>query len=184
MARLFSPFPAPAFSAGHRARPRRPRRENVSFLRSRNRRRKGRLSRLPALPAQGRRRQSAVRAGARHLPLHRAALSISSRTASRSACWPAQFRRSPFHLQRTFKAALGVSPKAYIDACRLRQRQAESASRTRRDHRALCGRIRLQQPPLRAHLLATRHDARKISPRRDGCRRSLHHRAVRRSDAC
>jgi AraC family transcriptional regulator, regulatory protein of adaptative response / methylated-DNA-[protein]-cysteine methyltransferase len=32
-----------------------------------------------------------------------------------------QFRRSPFHLQRTFKAALGVSPKAYIDACRLRQ---------------------------------------------------------------
>jgi AraC family transcriptional regulator of adaptative response/methylated-DNA-[protein]-cysteine methyltransferase len=32
-----------------------------------------------------------------------------------------QFCRSPFHLQRTFKAALGVSPKAYIDACRLRQ---------------------------------------------------------------
>jgi AraC family transcriptional regulator, regulatory protein of adaptative response / methylated-DNA-[protein]-cysteine methyltransferase len=32
-----------------------------------------------------------------------------------------QFRRSPFHLQRTFKVALGVSPKAYIDACRLRQ---------------------------------------------------------------
>jgi AraC family transcriptional regulator of adaptative response/methylated-DNA-[protein]-cysteine methyltransferase len=32
-----------------------------------------------------------------------------------------EFRLSPFHLQRTFKAALGVSPKAYIDACRLRQ---------------------------------------------------------------
>ena len=31
------------------------------------------------------------------------------------------FRRSPFHLQRTFKSALGVSPKAYMDACRLRQ---------------------------------------------------------------
>lgn len=31
------------------------------------------------------------------------------------------FRRSPFHLQRTFKSVLGVSPKAYIDACRLRQ---------------------------------------------------------------
>ena len=27
----------------------------------------------------------------------------------------------PFHLQRTFKSVLGVSPKAYIDACRLRQ---------------------------------------------------------------
>ena len=32
-----------------------------------------------------------------------------------------EFRLSPFHLQRTFKAVLGVSPKAYIDACRLRQ---------------------------------------------------------------
>jgi AraC family transcriptional regulator of adaptative response/methylated-DNA-[protein]-cysteine methyltransferase len=32
-----------------------------------------------------------------------------------------KFRRSPFHLQRTFKSVLGVSPKAYIDACRLRQ---------------------------------------------------------------
>jgi AraC family transcriptional regulator, regulatory protein of adaptative response / methylated-DNA-[protein]-cysteine methyltransferase len=30
-------------------------------------------------------------------------------------------RRSPFHLQRTFKSVLGVSPKAYIDAVRLRQ---------------------------------------------------------------
>ncbi len=32
-----------------------------------------------------------------------------------------EFRRSPFHLQRTFKSVLGVSPKAYMDACRLRQ---------------------------------------------------------------
>ncbi len=32
-----------------------------------------------------------------------------------------EFRLSPFHLQRTFKAVLGVSPKAYIDAVRLRQ---------------------------------------------------------------
>ncbi len=32
-----------------------------------------------------------------------------------------EFLLSPFHLQRTFKSALGVSPKAYIDACRLRQ---------------------------------------------------------------
>jgi AraC family transcriptional regulator, regulatory protein of adaptative response / methylated-DNA-[protein]-cysteine methyltransferase len=31
------------------------------------------------------------------------------------------FRLSPFHLQRTFKAVLGVSPKAYIDAIRLKQ---------------------------------------------------------------
>jgi AraC family transcriptional regulator, regulatory protein of adaptative response / methylated-DNA-[protein]-cysteine methyltransferase len=32
-----------------------------------------------------------------------------------------EFNRSPFHLQRTFKQALGVTPKSYIDACRLRQ---------------------------------------------------------------
>ncbi len=32
-----------------------------------------------------------------------------------------EFRLSPFHLQRTFKSVLGVSPKAYVDACRLRQ---------------------------------------------------------------
>src|SRR6266851_5960085 len=32
-----------------------------------------------------------------------------------------EFRLSPFHLQRTFKSLLGVSPKAYIDAVRLRQ---------------------------------------------------------------
>jgi AraC family transcriptional regulator of adaptative response/methylated-DNA-[protein]-cysteine methyltransferase len=32
-----------------------------------------------------------------------------------------QFRRSPFHLQRTFKSVLGISPKAYMDAVRLRQ---------------------------------------------------------------
>jgi AraC family transcriptional regulator of adaptative response/methylated-DNA-[protein]-cysteine methyltransferase len=31
-----------------------------------------------------------------------------------------EFRLSPFHLQRTFKSVLGVSPKAYIDAVRLR----------------------------------------------------------------
>jgi AraC family transcriptional regulator, regulatory protein of adaptative response / methylated-DNA-[protein]-cysteine methyltransferase len=32
-----------------------------------------------------------------------------------------EFRRSPFHLQRTFKSVLGVSPRAYIDARRLHQ---------------------------------------------------------------
>ncbi len=32
-----------------------------------------------------------------------------------------EFQRSSFHLQRTFKSVLGVSPKAYMDACRLRQ---------------------------------------------------------------
>ncbi len=31
------------------------------------------------------------------------------------------FGMSPFHLQRTFKAALGISPKQYADSCRMNQ---------------------------------------------------------------
>src|SRR5437773_11701936 len=31
------------------------------------------------------------------------------------------FRQSPFHLQRTFKAVLGISPRAYADSCRRNQ---------------------------------------------------------------
>src|SRR2546427_12602594 len=31
------------------------------------------------------------------------------------------FRQSPFHLQRTFKAVLGISPRAYADSCRMNQ---------------------------------------------------------------
>jgi AraC family transcriptional regulator of adaptative response/methylated-DNA-[protein]-cysteine methyltransferase len=30
------------------------------------------------------------------------------------------FGQSPFHLQRTFKKALGISPKAYADSCRMK----------------------------------------------------------------
>ena len=32
----------------------------------------------------------------------------------------AAFGQSPFHLQRTFKKALGISPRAYADSCRMR----------------------------------------------------------------
>jgi AraC family transcriptional regulator of adaptative response/methylated-DNA-[protein]-cysteine methyltransferase len=31
-----------------------------------------------------------------------------------------QFHQSPFHVQRRFKSALGITPRAYADACRLR----------------------------------------------------------------
>jgi AraC family transcriptional regulator of adaptative response/methylated-DNA-[protein]-cysteine methyltransferase len=31
------------------------------------------------------------------------------------------FRLSPFHLQRRFKAALGITPREYADSCRMRQ---------------------------------------------------------------
>jgi AraC family transcriptional regulator, regulatory protein of adaptative response / methylated-DNA-[protein]-cysteine methyltransferase len=31
------------------------------------------------------------------------------------------FDQSPFHLQRTFKAILGITPRAYADSCRMNQ---------------------------------------------------------------
>src|SRR5215813_4086405 len=33
----------------------------------------------------------------------------------------AEFRQSPFHLQRTFKAVLGITPKEYANSCRMRE---------------------------------------------------------------
>jgi AraC family transcriptional regulator of adaptative response/methylated-DNA-[protein]-cysteine methyltransferase len=32
-----------------------------------------------------------------------------------------EFQQSPFHLQRQFKAALGITPRAYADSCRMQQ---------------------------------------------------------------
>ncbi len=32
----------------------------------------------------------------------------------------AEFRQSPFHLQRTFKSVLGITPKEYANSCRIR----------------------------------------------------------------
>jgi len=32
-----------------------------------------------------------------------------------------EFHQSPFHLQRTFKSALGITPRAYADSCRVNQ---------------------------------------------------------------
>ena len=31
-----------------------------------------------------------------------------------------EFHQSPFHLQRRFKAVLGITPREYADSCRLR----------------------------------------------------------------
>ena len=44
-----------------------------------------------------------------------------------------EFRQSPFHLPRSYKAVLGISPRAYADSCRLNQLEAEPASRSFRD---------------------------------------------------
>ena len=50
-----------------------------------------------------------------------------------------RFGQSPFHLQRTFKAALGITPKQYADSCRMRgfrQKLKSGQSVTRAMHEA------------------------------------------------
>lgn len=36
------------------------------------------------------------------------------------ACLGKEFHQSPFHLQRRFKAVTGITPREYVDSCRLR----------------------------------------------------------------
>ena len=51
----------------------------------------------------------------------------------------AQYGQSPFHLQRTFKSALGITPRQYADSCRMRgfrQKLKSGQSVTRAMHEA------------------------------------------------
>ena len=96
---------------------RRPRRENVRFFEHATAAEQaGYRACLRCRPkaVDGNPQSALVRAVCRYIEQHiEDRLTLSSLARA--------FRRSPFHLQRTFKAVLGVSPKAYIDACRLRQ---------------------------------------------------------------
>src|SRR6202521_5600263 len=95
----------------------RPRRENVNFFdHALEAEQAGYRACLRCRPkaVDGNPQSALVRAMCRYIEQHiedRLTLSLLAK----------EFRLSPFHLQRTFKAALGVSPRAYIDACRLRQ---------------------------------------------------------------
>jgi AraC family transcriptional regulator, regulatory protein of adaptative response / methylated-DNA-[protein]-cysteine methyltransferase len=94
-----------------------PRRENVRFFpRALEAEQAGYRACLRCRPkaADGNPQAALVRAVCRHIEQHLEDRLTLGELAK-------QFRRSPFHLQRTFKAVLGVSPKAYMDACRLRQ---------------------------------------------------------------
>ena len=95
----------------------RPRRENVTFFdHAHQAEQAGYRACLRCRPkaVDGNPQSALVRAICRYIEQHiedRLTLSLLAQ----------EFRRSSFHLQRTFKSVLGVSPKAYIDACRLRQ---------------------------------------------------------------
>ena len=96
---------------------RRPRRENISFYDDATQaERAGYRACLRCRPkaVDGNPQSALVRAMCRYIEQHiedRLTLTLLAK----------EFRLSPFHLQRTFKSVLGVSPKAYMDAVRLRQ---------------------------------------------------------------
>jgi AraC family transcriptional regulator of adaptative response/methylated-DNA-[protein]-cysteine methyltransferase len=96
---------------------RRPRRENVTFFRTAEEAEKaGYRACLRCRPkAIGANHQTEmVKAICRYIERHLDEPVTLARLGS-------AFRLSPFHLQRSFKAALGISPRAYADSCRLNQ---------------------------------------------------------------
>jgi AraC family transcriptional regulator, regulatory protein of adaptative response / methylated-DNA-[protein]-cysteine methyltransferase len=96
---------------------RRPRRENIRFFDNATAAEQaGYRACLRCRPkaVDGNPQSALVRAACRYIEQH-----IEDRLTLSGLA--KQFRRSPFHLQRMFKAVLGISPKAYMDACRLRQ---------------------------------------------------------------
>jgi AraC family transcriptional regulator of adaptative response/methylated-DNA-[protein]-cysteine methyltransferase len=94
---------------------RRPRRENVAFFHKPDDAEKaGYRACLRCRPkAIGANRQTEiVKAVCRYIEQHLDEPITLSRLGS-------EFHQSPFHLQRSFKAALGISPRAYADSCRM-----------------------------------------------------------------
>ncbi len=101
---------------------RRPRRENVRFFAGAEQaEREGYRACLRCRPRaiQGNPQMALVRAVCRSI--ERRMVDPHSEGQPTLTALAQEFGRSSFHLQRIFKAVLGVSPKAYMDACRLRQ---------------------------------------------------------------
>src|SRR5579859_3392941 len=113
----------------------RPRRENVTFFRHvRDAESAGYRECLRCRPRSvtGNPRQETIKAVCRYIEQH---LDEPTTLAQLGA----QFRQSPFHLQRTFKAVLGITPKQYADSCRMkgfRQKLKAGQSVTRAMHEA------------------------------------------------
>lgn len=94
-----------------------PRRENVAFFRNPLEAEKaGYRACLRCKPksAEGNPNYKLVKSVCRHIEQH------LDEPITLSALG-AKFDRSPFHLQRTFKAVLGITPRAYAESCRTKQ---------------------------------------------------------------
>lgn len=99
---------------------RRPRRENVAFFRQPvEAEQAGYRACLRCRPKSAGNSQAAtVKAICRYIEQH---LDEPLTLARLSA----EFHQSPFHLQRTFKAVLGITPRAYADSCRMNQLKSD-----------------------------------------------------------
>jgi len=96
---------------------RRPRRENVTFFPEPNAAEKaGFRACLRCRPkaAGGNARAEVIKEVCRYIERHLDEPITLARLGS-------AFHQSPFHLQRTFKSVLGITPKAYADSCRVNQ---------------------------------------------------------------
>ena len=94
----------------------RPRRENVTFFRKPHEAESAGFReclRCRPKAIAGNPRQELVKSICRYIELH---LDEPITLAQLGA----EFRQSPFHLQRTFKAVLGITPKDYANSCRMR----------------------------------------------------------------
>jgi AraC family transcriptional regulator of adaptative response/methylated-DNA-[protein]-cysteine methyltransferase len=96
---------------------RRPRRENVKFFRAPdNAERAGYRACLRCRPKSsvGNPKSEMVKAVCRYIEQHLDETITLPRLG-------AVLHQSPFHLQRTFKAVLGITPRAYAESCRMNQ---------------------------------------------------------------
>src|SRR5438874_7984608 len=94
----------------------RPRRENVTFFpRPQEAETAGFRACLRCRPKAivGNPRQELIKSVCRYIELHLDEPVTLARLG-------AEFQQSPFHLQRTFKAVLGITPKEYANSCRMR----------------------------------------------------------------
>jgi len=113
----------------------RPKRENVTFFcRPQEAETAGFRECLRCRPkaVTGNPRQELIKSVCRYIELHLDEPVTLARLGE-------EFRQSPFHLQRTFKAVLGITPKEYADSCRMRgfrQRLKAGHSVTRAMHDA------------------------------------------------
>jgi AraC family transcriptional regulator, regulatory protein of adaptative response / methylated-DNA-[protein]-cysteine methyltransferase len=95
---------------------RRPRRENVQFFLTPDAAEQGGYRaclRCRPRSVSGNTQADSVKAICRFIEQHLDELLTLDRLGK-------EFRQSPFHLQRRFKAVLGITPREYADSCRLR----------------------------------------------------------------